>query len=103
MRLLPSKILVEVVGNEFPGPRHTVGVELVQTRDDRSWLVVWCSCRWSGDQFDIDGEVDLEALPAEVLEAAARSWRLHVRLSNRVYSIDKRLRRRAARALKEEE
>lgn len=92
------------------GPRHTVGVD-IRARSDLvisgPYLSVWCSCGWSGDRISLEpSEIDPDIISDDVIEEAARSWRLHVRLSNRVYASDKKLRKQAWRerqAAEEEE
>lgn len=84
-------------------PRHVAGVDVKQhhlgdTPMSPPFLDVWCSCGWEGPHLSVSSDgrpVDLDNISAEVLEEAARSWRFHVRLSNRLHRTDKRLRRQA--------
>ncbi len=103
--LSPMVQPVELEVREMPPlPLHIVGVDIrMSTIDLSTALNVWCSCGWPGDKIRIqlppDARFDpLSDVPAEALEEAARSWRLHVRLSNRVHRIDRRNRKRAQTA-----
>jgi hypothetical protein len=80
---------LEPLRGHWPGPPHVVSVSKQPDLFDKELLSyrVVCSCNWDGVSFDrVDPEEDL-------MQTMAEAWAEHVRLSNRVFHLARKIRR----------